>query len=416
MAEPSLLTISRLGRDGDGVVETTSDPLFIPDALPGESFVATADGRYERRSAPSPDRVAPVCRHFEVCGGCATQHMAPDLYRTWKTDLIRSAFSMQHLEIDLAPLYSVPAHSRRRAALTAHVAGQAVRLGYHGRRSHTLVDLAECPVLADPIVTALPALRDLARALAEGEGSLRKPVELRLAVAALTDGLDIAVEGTGSAPAARIIAQLAQLARRGGFARLTVDGVIVCAERTPTLLTSAGAIAPPPGAFFQAVAEAEQHMSALILEGVGKSRRVADLFCGSGTFTLPLARRARVLAIDSDKAALEALAHAARFATGLKPIETRWRDLYAEPLSPMELAEVDAVVFDPPRAGAKAQAEMIARSKVRTVVAVSCNPATLARDCRTLADAGFTLGPIHGIDQFLWAPHIEAVVTLTRPR
>ncbi len=416
MSDQSSLYIDHLGRDGDGVVTTPSGAVFVPNALPGERFVAEADGSYRCVSDPSPHRQAPPCPHFEVCGGCVAQHMSPDIYRAWKTDLIVSAFRTQKIDITQAPLFIVQPQSRRRATLTAHVSGNSVRLGYHARRSHTLIDLNACPVLAVPIVAALPALREIARLLGAGAGGPRKPVELRITAAALTGGLDVSVEGTGTPPDMQASAQLALVARRSGLTRLTVEGLTVCAEGDPKLVTEAGAIIPPPGAFFQAVAEAETHMTALVLAGLGKAKRVADLFCGSGTFTLPIARRARVLAIDSDKAALAALQQATRFAAGLKPIEVRLRDLFGEPLSPMELSDIDAVVMDPPRAGAKTQCEAIARSKVKTVVAVSCNPATLARDCRTLLDAGFSMGEVAGVDQFLWSPHVEAVVTLVRRR
>jgi 23S rRNA (uracil1939-C5)-methyltransferase len=415
MSQAQTLTIDRLGRDGDGVAVTPHGQVFVPQALPGEIYSESADGDFSRVGEPSPDRVTPPCPHYGACGGCMAQHMAPELYRSWKRGLIISALQTQNFHVDPAPIFTVPAHSRRRAALTAIVTSQRVLLGYHGRRSHTLVDLTACPVLAAPIVTALPALRDIARLLAQSLAS-QKAVELRILVASLTGGLDVTIEGTGTPPAMQLAAQLAIIARRTGLARLTIEGLCVCAERVPQLPGEAGPITPPPGAFFQAVAEAEQHMTSLVLAGVGKAKRVADLFCGSGTFALPLAKRARVLAVDSDKPALAALSEAARFASGLKPIETRLRDLFGEPLSPMELADIDAVVFDPPRAGAKAQCEAIVRSKVKTVVAVSCNPATLARDCRTLVDGGFEMGPLAGVDQFLWSPHVEVIVTLQRHR
>ena len=414
MTTPTPLTIARLGRDGDGAADTANGPIFVPDALPGETYVARPDGSYARSGAASPQRAAAPCPHFGTCGGCVAQHMAPDLYRAWKENSIRSGFQTQGIDIEMAPLFVVAPGSRRRAAFTALVTGSHVKLGYHKRRSHTLIDLDVCPVLAEPIVAALPALREIAKHVGVTHSKGGAAVELRVEVAGLTGGLDVAVHGTGSEPTMQAAAQLAVFARRAGLARLTVEGLTVCAEREPQLETVAGAITPSPGAFFQAAASAEQHMAQLICDGTGKAKRVADLFCGSGTFSLPLARRARVLAIDSDKPALQALAHAARFAAGLKPIETRLRDLAGEPLSPLELAEVDAVVFDPPRAGAKAQCEMIAKSRVNTVVAVSCSPPTLARDCRVLIDAGFSLGTVHGIDQFLWSPHVEAVVVLTR--
>lgn len=412
----TLLTITRLGRDGDGAVDTPTGPAFVPDGLPGETYAVAQNGSARLIGQTSAQRVVPPCRHFGVCGGCAVQHVGPDLYRTWKEGLIRSGFQTQGLEIELAPLFIVSAHSRRRAALSAIVTANRVLLGYHARRSHTVIDLGECAVLADAITAALPALRGIAQHVAADAAKPGKPVELRIEVADLVGGLDVAIHGSGAIPTMQSAAQLAILARRAGLARLTVEGLTVCSEREPRLETEAGAIVPPPGAFFQAVGAAEKEMAAMITAGVGKAKRVADLYCGSGTFTLPLARRARVLAIDSDKPALAALAHAGRFAAGLKPIQTLLRDLASEPLSLLELAEVDAVVMDPPRAGAKTQCEMIARSKIATVVAVSCNPATLARDCRILVDAGFEMGPVHGVDQFLWSPHVEAVVTLKRRR
>ena len=418
MNAPNSFTITRLGRDGDGCAETPTGPVFIPGALPGETFAAQPDGSYVRIGAASPGRVVAPCRHFGVCGGCVAQHMGAATYRAWKEGLVRSAFQTQALKIELEPLFIVPPGSRRRAAFTATIAGGRARLGFHARRSHTLIDLHECPVLLEPIANALPALREIAQHIAATAAPTKQgtSLELRIDVAALTGGLDVSIHGTGKAPAMVTAAQLAVLARRAGFARLTVEDLGVYAEGAVTLVTEAGAIVPPPGAFFQAVAEAERHMAALIVAGVGKAKRVADLFAGSGTFSLPLAKRARVLAVDSDKQALTALSQATRHATGLKPIEARWRDLLAEPLSPLELAEVDAVVFDPPRSGAKAQSEMLAKSKIATVVAASCNPVTLARDCRTLVDAGFSMGPVQPIDQFLWSPHVEAIVTLTRRR
>ncbi len=406
------LVVTRIGREGDGVAERPEGPVFIPNALPGETYVAHGDGGYVRTGAPSFHRVAAPCRHFGTCGGCIAQHMEAETYSAWKQELIRAAFHAQALEPQLIPLVTVPAHSRRRAAMTAIVHGANVRLGFRERRSHALVDLGECPVLVRAIVDALPVLREIVRLLA---GSTRRETEMRLEIGALGGGLDVAITGASKQPPVEISATIAALAR-GAIARLSVEGQTVSSEGDPTLETSAGIIVPPPGAFFQAVAEAEARMAALIVDGIGKAKAVADLFCGVGTFTLPLAQRARVLAVDSDKAALEALSRASRNARGLKPIETRLRNLMAEPLSPLELTGLDAVVLDPPRAGAKSQCEALVRAKVPTVVMISCNPTTLARDCRILVDAGFTMGAVQGIDQFLWSPHVEAVVTLTRRR
>ena len=178
--------------------------------------------------------------------------------------------------------------------------------------------------------------------------------------------------------------------------------------------TGQGPVVPPPGAFFQAVPEAEQAMIARVTAALGKTKEVGDLFCGIGTLTLPIAQKARVRAFDADRRAIDALNEAQKRNQGLKPFTARARDLFRDPLSPMEMKDLDAVVLDPPRAGARAQCERIAKSKVPRVVMVSCNPATLARDLRILLDGGYGLTAVTPIDQFLYTPHLEAVAVLSR--
>jgi 23S rRNA (uracil1939-C5)-methyltransferase len=182
----------------------------------------------------------------------------------------------------------------------------------------------------------------------------------------------------------------------------------------PTLASGGVTIAPPPGVFLQAVPEAEAIMIGYIVAATANAKYVADLFCGIGTFTFPLARGARVLAVDGDRRAVEALDAAAKAAQAIKPVDVKVRDLLREPLARKELEPFDAVVFNPPRAGAKAQAEMLAKSRVPTVVGVSCNPATLARDARILIDGGYALEKVSPIDQFLFSPHVEAVAVFRR--
>ena len=208
---------------------------------------------------------------------------------------------------------------------------------------------------------------------------------------------------------------MAKLCKTGRIIRLMVAGDMIVTHEATTLTLGGIAVDPPPSIFLQAVPEAEALLTNFVLAALPpKAKRVADLFCGVGTFALPLARRVQVLAADSDKRALGALERAARHATGLKPIEVRPRDLFREPLSPKELEPFDAVIFDPPRAGAADQVERIARSKVRHVIAVSCAPQTLARDAKALIDAGFKMGPVTPIDQFLYSPHTEAVCVFKR--
>jgi 23S rRNA (uracil1939-C5)-methyltransferase len=290
--------------------------------------------------------------------------------------------------------------------LTARLEGGGIILGYHRRRSHELFAVEECPVLQPAIVFRLAGLRAIAAQLACRE--------IRLTVLSTPVGLDVTVDGAGARPGARTAAELARLAADHGIARICVDGEIIVERAKPALAMGGASCAPPPGAFVQAVAEAEAEMIQLVVAAAANAKRVADLFCGIGTFTFPLARRARVLAVDGDEAALGALATAARHARGLKLIEAKVRDLFRMPLSPKELAGFDAVVLDPARSGAEAQARQLARSAVPVAICVSCNPGTLARDARILLDGGYALESVTPIDQFLYSHHVEAVAVFRR--
>ena len=406
-AELREMDIVRLGAQGDGIAETPAGPLYVPFALPGERVRTSGEGLPQLLSPPSGDRRDPICRHFGSCGGCVAQHMGEDLYARWKRAIVVEAFRQRGLEPEVAALVPVSAASRRRAVFTAKRAGSKIVLGYHGRRSHELFDLEECPVLRPEIVAQLAALRAIAGLATGGE--------VRLTVLATPAGLDVAIEAERGAFNAKATAQPTRTAAEHRLARVSVNGETVLERAAPSLALGGTEVIPPPGAFVQAAAEAEAAMAALVAAAAGKARRVADLFCGAGTFTFPLARTARVLAIDGDKAAITALSAAARRVQGLKPIETKVRDLFQTPLSARELEGLDAVIFDPPRAGAAAQAEQLARSRVPVVAAVSCNPATLARDARTLVDGGYRLRAVTPVDQFLFSAHVEAVAVFERP-
>lgn len=406
-ADPTEVEIVDLGAQGDGIAEAAHGRHFVPFALPGERVRLAADGLPDIVSAPSPERIAPLCRHFGVCGGCVAQHMSTSLYADWKSGSVVEAFRHRGLEPHVAPLQRIPVASRRRAVFTATRRGNEVTLGYHRRRSQTLFALEECPVLVPAIVEKLASLRAIAEAVIDREA--------RITVLATPAGLDVAVDGPPLINATAS-SKLAQITGEGGIARVAVAAEVVIERAKPALAIGGVTLVLPPGAFLQAVAEAEEALVAHVMAAVGKARSIADLFAGIGTFTFALARRARVLAVDSDKSAVAALSNAARHAQGLKAIEGRVRDLFRDPLSPRELDQFDAVVFDPPRAGAKAQAEALAKSKVRTLIAVSCNPATLARDARILVDGGYRLESVTPIDQFLYSAHVEAVAIFRRAR
>lgn len=399
--------ILRLGARGDGVAAGPEGPVYVPFSLPGETWRLGEDGEAVRMT-DGPDRVAPVCPHFLRCGGCTMQHLALPVYASWKREIVATALAQHGLDVALSEMRTVPLASRRRAVLTAVVERGDARLGFHEARSHDVVDLDVCPVLRPEIVNAFGALRELAVLLAKG----LQP--LRLSVLASEAGLDVDVAGARDDLGTDARGRLAELTERADWARLSLDGDVVVLRRRPILSFGGVPVVPPPGVFVQAVREAQEVMQEIVVRAAGRAKHIADLFAGIGTLTLPLAKRGRVSAIDSDAAALGALEVALRESQGLKPVEAKVRDLYATPLARKELEAFDCVVFDPPRAGAKAQAEWLAKSRVPVVVAVSCNPSTLARDLRILADGGYTIESVTPVDQFVFSPHVEVVAVARR--
>jgi 23S rRNA (uracil1939-C5)-methyltransferase len=404
--QPQELQIGALGAQGDGIAETDEGPQYVAFALPDERVEAGVDGLPRLLSAPSPERRLPLCRHFGVCGGCVAQHMGEPLYAEWKRDGVVGALRRRGLEPAVAQLQRIAPGTRRRAVLTARRAGGRIILGYHRRKSLDLVDIEECPVLLGAIVDKFPALRALAAVLGAPE--------VRLTVLATPAGVDVAAAAAGKPLREAAIAELGRIATQHGLARVTVEGEVVIACARPALRMGEVDVAVPPAVFVQAVQQSEEMMRALAVAALGKPRAVADLFCGVGTFTFALARQARVLALDSDAVAATALTSAARHAQGLKPIETRVRDLFREPLSVNELKGFDAVVFNPPRSGAHRQAHELAGSSVETVIAISCDPGTLARDMQLLTEGGYATASVTPIDQFVYSAHVEVVAVLKR--
>lgn len=410
--EARQLLIQRVGAQGDGVAE---GPLFVPLTLPGEVVMAALEG--ERGELvqvleASAERVAAVCGHYGDCGGCALQHWAAGPYLAWKRDQVRIALERERIETEIAPTVASPPGVRRRVALHARRAGKAAAVGFKARRSWRLVKIEACPVSDPRLTAALPALRRLAEPFLEHPKSAPT-----LHVTTTLSGLDVDITGVerrsgGLSADARLRA--AEAAAEADLARVTLAGEIVYQARQPSVRLGPATVALPAGAFLQASPQAEAAMIALAAEAVGDAKVVADLFCGVGTFTFALAERAQVLAADAAVAAIGALKAACGSAPGLKPITAQARDLFRQPMAAEEMKRCEAVVFDPPRAGAQAQTEEIARSKASAVAAVSCNPATFARDARVLVDAGFRLERVTPVDQFLWSPHIELVAVFRR--
>ncbi|UTP38071.1 RNA methyltransferase [Phenylobacterium sp. LH3H17] len=407
------VVIESVGGEGDGIA---AGPIFAPFTLPGERVRLAPGG--ERRDVEqilqaSAERVVPPCPHFGVCGGCALQHWEHDAYLAWKVDRLRRTLARERIETEFLPAVAAPPASRRRLALHARPGGRgAARLGFKARKSWDVVDIEVCPIADPALQAALPALRALAAPLFEHAKSAPT-----LHVTLTATGIDVDITGVerksgGLSADARM--RLAEIAAQGDFARVTLDGEPAYLVRQPMVRLGPATVALPAGAFLQAVPAAEAAMAALAVEACAGADRIADLYCGVGTFTFRLAGVAPVLACDSSAPAIHALNAAVSTAPGVKGIVGEHRDLARRPVLAEELKRIDTVVFDPPRAGAAEQSAEIARSKVARAVGVSCNPATFARDARILIDGGFTLDRLLPVDQFLWSPHIELVGVFSR--
>ena len=408
------LAIARVGRRGDG--QPAAGLPHTPLTLPGERVRARVDG--ERAEAvellhASPERAAPPCPHFGACGGCALQHWEHAPYLAWKVEQVRLALARERIETAFAPAFAARPGSRRRLALHARAGSREVAaVGFKARRTWSLVAIEVCPIADPRLVATLPALRRLAAPLFEHAKSAPT-----LHVTLTETGIDVDVTGVearsgGLSADARM--RLAAAAAEAGLARVTLAGETAYGARDPVVRFGRAAVVLPPGGFLQAVAEAEAAMAAFAVEAVRGASTVADLFCGAGAFTFPLAEHASVVAADASEPAVRALRAGAATAPGLKGVRAEARDLARRPVLAAELKRVDAVVFDPPRAGAPEQVREIAASSVATVVGVSCDPVSFARDAATLIAAGFRLERVLPVDQFLWSPHIELVGVFRR--
>ncbi|KQS67798.1 RNA methyltransferase [Rhizobium sp. Leaf371] len=410
-------TIERLGLQGDGIVTSDAGPIFVPFTLPGERVTLAVNkqqGTVMSLLAPSPDRVAPACRHFGpegengTCGGCTLQHAGDDLYHAFKRQIVIDALRARGIETEVAPLVIARPGERRRTVFTARRTEKELLLGYNQAESHHIVSIAECPIASPGIVSRLAAIRIVAAALAASAEPFR------ITVLETSAGLDLAAEGIKALSDRHRQQAIEAVLTLRGIARLAVNGETIVEPMKPLITFDGIAVSPPPGGFAQASAVAEAAMAELVLAHLGKAKRIADLFAGTGTFALRMARKGRVHAVESEEKALKALDLAARNTQGLKPVTIEKRDLFRRPMMTSELKVFDAVVFDPPRAGAEAQCRELARSTVKTIVAVSCNPQTLARDLSILIEGGYRVTAVTPVDQFLWSSHVEAVAMLTR--
>jgi 23S rRNA (uracil1939-C5)-methyltransferase len=327
-------------------------------------------------------------------------------YRAWKRAIVETAFHNRGLNAPVDELIDAHGAGRRRATFHVVRTRRGSVIGFAAVRSHQIVSIDACPILAPELGDALPVARQLAEVL--GGGS-----RFDIQFTASDSGVDAHVTHAGP-PDLDIRQKLAEIAEASDLARIAMDGETIIERRSPRVRTGDAMVAFPPGAFLQATQAGEQALADLVCAHVGDARRIADLFSGVGPFALRLARTAPVYAADGDAGAIGALDRAARAARTLRPITTEVRDLQLRPLQAVELAAFDAVVFDPPRAGAEAQARALTTSRVRRIAAVSCDPATFARDMAILIGGGYRLERVCPIDQFKWSPHVEIVGMLGR--
>lgn len=422
-SEDLTVEIASLGPRGDGIADSDRGRLYVAGALPGETVRVRTGGKrgegfvaaLKEIVAPSPDRADPPCRHFADCGGCSVQHLEDGAYGAWKHGLVAAALERVGFDPGLvAPLLRTEAAGRRRAEFAAfrpRATGAKTFFGFHARASRHVVEIEECLILHPQLMVLVAKLRtELAELVPPG-------ARWDVAVTLADNGADVMISANHAAGPDTSMA-LAMFAEREDLARVSWNGAEgvepVAMRRAPILVLSGHPVEIPPGVFLQASLEAERTLSRLVCDAA-EGTDIADLYCGAGTFALPLAAGgARVMAVDGDGAAVAALARAAGTGGFGGQVRTETRDLAKRPLAADELKSFDCVVFDPPRAGASGQAEALAASAVPRVIAVSCNPATFARDANILAEGGFVLECVTPVDQFVWSGHVELVGVFRR--
>lgn len=407
--------ITEVGAQGDGIGMVDGLPIYVPMTMAGDKVTARVQKENKNGlmaelvsiDTPSPDRQAPVCQHFGRCGGCQLQMLPDQQYSDWVKSRVAAALAHHGFEDDIItdPIIS-PLASRRRVALKVLKTGANVVLGFNVKSSAQIVDLKECPVTLKAITDLFDPLRKLLGARLQNRASGT------ITITQTATGLDLLVDiphtlTLEDREALTDFATSHDLAAIHWMDQGFLDPVLV--RREPVMHFGDQAVALPPAAFVQATQEGEDALVGAVKAALKGHKRMADLFAGIGTFSLPMASDMQVLAVEGAKAAIDALQNGVNQASGLKKVVALHRDLFRRPLSTKELSAFDAVVFDPPRAGAKEQVLELAQSEVRTIVGVSCNPNTFSRDARILVDGGYHLETVIPVDQFLYSPHVEIV-------
>lgn len=409
--------INHIGAGGDGVAD---GPIYVPFSVDGDDLeikLQGKQGRIKHIHKASPERIAPICRHFGRCGGCSLQHVSQDYYMRWKQEQIRTALSHRGFEdIIILPLEMSSAGSRRRTRLAAIGRDKdAAVIGFAERASHNVIDITECPVLAPEIMNFVDPLRKFL------SSQLKKRQKMNIQINLAENGLDIILEGTGE-PDLDLRMDIAAFAEAQDIARICWQDMkqkkpfyeILCERRKPCVTFAGRQVFLPPGSFLQATKEGEAALIRHMKRALTGADKIIDIFAGCGTFTVALIGDHAVHAVEGKEDMVAALKNSSHQMGKIRALTTEVRDLFLRPLLPHELNRYDAVIIDPPRAGARDQMQEISNSDIKNLVMISCNPATFARDARTLVDAGFVMGDILPVDQFLYSSHLEIVAGFKR--
>ena len=407
------LTIDHVGHFGDGVSLSSGAGIYVPYASAARPSMLPSPGHPDRRalaqvitpSLAAHRSILSAFRHLRRLRHSALAARRLSLMETPACDRY-----VVHAGIDCEVDELIDAHGtgRRRMTLHARQSQQGIlRVGFAAAGRHEIIAVDHCPILDPAMHGAIEAANEIAEMLRP----VSKPLDIQITAA--DNGLDVDVRGSGPLGTA-LLASLSKLAEKHNLARLTRHGELVIMRKPPVVQVGKAQVTLPPGSFMQPTALGEETLAALAFERCKGAKHIADLFCGFGPFAFRLAEKFKVAAFDSDAGAITALQNAVKQTQGLKPIKAEMRDLFRRPLVPQELRDYDCVVFDPPRQGAQAQAQQLADSKIALAVAVSCNPATFARDARILIDAGFKIDRVTPVDQFRHTPHVELVARFRR--
>jgi 23S rRNA (uracil1939-C5)-methyltransferase len=414
------VTITSLGGQGDGIGDHEGRKVFVPQTLPGDRVRVRAVGKANDAARAEvieileagPGRETPTCPHYDECGGCSLQHISAEIEADWKRDIVVDALSRRGLnDIDVTATRMVDTASRRRTRWTAIRAGGQLLFGYQQKGTNRAVDIQSCAVLDPALSNIIADVRALV-------GTLKVSKKGIGISATVTDsGVDLTIEASGE-PDMPLRMRLSEFAQDHEIPRLSwglKSPEIIIMAKEPVIDFGGAKVVAPAAGFLQASRAAERVLVDLVSTHVGSSRKAADLYSGVGTFALNLAAKGvHVKAFDGDERAITALQGAINRGAGRYSVHAEIRDLDRRPLQNREFKGLDAVVLDPPRAGAQAVCAELATSPVGKIAYVSCNPGTFARDARVLIDGGYTLTGVTPVNQFAWSPHVELVAAFER--